>query len=174
MSNHSMFYVTTPSPRTKSVIASELKRCELTASEPYQGVLAVRFHAEKFEQLSATLAAELAPEELQRTRCRIVSDDAMPSPAELMLTDSLDNFLAWVRSQWLVHLVRERRLATFFQPIVECHVPHRVHAYECLLRGTQPDGEVIPPDLLFAAARATRSEERRVGKECRSRWSPYH
>ena len=24
------------------------------------------------------------------------------------------------------------------------------------------------------AADATRSEERRVGKECRSRWSPYH
>src|SRR2546427_6070478 len=25
-----------------------------------------------------------------------------------------------------------------------------------------------------ALRRATRSEERRVGKECRSRWSPYH
>ena len=24
------------------------------------------------------------------------------------------------------------------------------------------------------AAEVTRSEERRVGKECRSRWSPYH
>ena len=24
------------------------------------------------------------------------------------------------------------------------------------------------------AAKSTRSEERRVGKECRSRWSPYH
>ena len=24
------------------------------------------------------------------------------------------------------------------------------------------------------AGRGTRSEERRVGKECRSRWSPYH
>src|SRR5687767_15622249 len=27
---------------------------------------------------------------------------------------------------------------------------------------------------LFLADEATRSEERRVGKECRSRWSPYH
>ena len=26
----------------------------------------------------------------------------------------------------------------------------------------------------IAAAAASRSEERRVGKECRSRWSPYH
>ena len=26
----------------------------------------------------------------------------------------------------------------------------------------------------FGIARGQRSEERRVGKECRSRWSPYH
>ena len=26
----------------------------------------------------------------------------------------------------------------------------------------------------FSVASTTRSEERRVGKECRSRWSPYH
>src|SRR6266436_6340280 len=27
---------------------------------------------------------------------------------------------------------------------------------------------------MYAHRRQTRSEERRVGKECRSRWSPYH
>ena len=32
------------------------------------------------------------------------------------------------------------------------------------------DGMMYLPELLEAA----RSEERRVGKECRSRWSPYH
>ena len=26
----------------------------------------------------------------------------------------------------------------------------------------------------FGLRKASRSEERRVGKECRSRWSPYH
>src|SRR5471032_3646430 len=35
-----------------------------------------------------------------------------------------------------------------------------------------PDG-FIPPAAIEAALR-DRSEERRVGKECRSRWSPYH
>ena len=29
-------------------------------------------------------------------------------------------------------------------------------------------------DIAFYKARIHRSEERRVGKECRSRWSPYH
>src|SRR3712207_7251147 len=30
------------------------------------------------------------------------------------------------------------------------------------------------PDLVFEEVTVKRSEERRVGKECRSRWSPYH
>ena len=28
--------------------------------------------------------------------------------------------------------------------------------------------------LIYLIERGRRSEERRVGKECRSRWSPYH
>src|SRR5258708_34947844 len=32
----------------------------------------------------------------------------------------------------------------------------------------------LQDDQAWNAARAARSEERRVGKECRSRWSPYH
>ena len=32
----------------------------------------------------------------------------------------------------------------------------------------------MPDPRLDALAATTRSEERRVGKECRSRWSPYH
>src|SRR3712207_8304906 len=32
----------------------------------------------------------------------------------------------------------------------------------------------IPTSLILSPPPAPRSEERRVGKECRSRWSPYH
>ena len=42
-----------------------------------------------------------------------------------------------------------------------------------------PDGKTAGRELIFhkgavAVLAVTRSEERRVGKECRSRWSPYH
>src|SRR2546430_7968205 len=36
------------------------------------------------------------------------------------------------------------------------------------------DDYIIQIRLLRKAHHNTRSEERRVGKECRSRWSPYH
>src|SRR2546421_2574735 len=32
----------------------------------------------------------------------------------------------------------------------------------------------LPPGMAFLPLTLCRSEERRVGKECRSRWSPYH
>ena len=32
----------------------------------------------------------------------------------------------------------------------------------------------LPEDWDYTLAGLSRSEERRVGKECRSRWSPYH
>src|SRR5256885_3675297 len=43
--------------------------------------------------------------------------------------------------------------------------------------GTEADAELIRVrglDLVVDQVHLMRSEERRVGKECRSRWSPYH
>ena len=34
--------------------------------------------------------------------------------------------------------------------------------------------EQVGTQLFLRTTRSVRSEERRVGKECRSRWSPYH
>ena len=45
------------------------------------------------------------------------------------------------------------------------------------LGGMAPDLDVLfqsPTDPLLFLEFHRRSEERRVGKECRSRWSPYH
>ena len=43
----------------------------------------------------------------------------------------------------------------------------------CLM-GPSGCGKTTLLRLLMALERPDRSEERRVGKECRSRWSPYH
>ena len=43
---------------------------------------------------------------------------------------------------------------------------------DALIERIQSEGEFSPADLFITVD--ARSEERRVGKECRSRWSPYH
>src|SRR3712207_8347923 len=48
------------------------------------------------------------------------------------------------------------------------------HIQECAA-GTLPDARArIAYVVTLTEQAASRSEERRVGKECRSRWSPYH
>ena len=48
-----------------------------------------------------------------------------------------------------------------------------------IVSGTLKGRRISPPKMLPVRpttdrAKEARSEERRVGKECRSRWSPYH
>ena len=49
--------------------------------------------------------------------------------------------------------------------------PAQIPGDEVLVVGAANSGAQIAAEL---AATHRRSEERRVGKECRSRWSPYH
>src|SRR2546430_7640606 len=74
-------------------------------------------------------------------------------------------FLAGVSFALLTERLREKS------------VTRNAIARQTILRGA----EVFGMGLLFRAQefalgypRSPRSEERRVGKECRSRWSPYH
>ena len=58
------------------------------------------------------------------------------------------------------------------------HLPNLLNAIEIDNNGQKLVVEVaqhIGDDIVRCIAMgSTRSEERRVGKECRSRWSPYH
>ena len=47
-------------------------------------------------------------------------------------------------------------------------------AFELVKRGHEVDALVGIPNYPEGKIYSGRSEERRVGKECRSRWSPYH
>src|SRR5256885_14858602 len=48
--------------------------------------------------------------------------------------------------------------------------PHTSHTEQFIVRALRDASELT----LSIVAEEHRSEERRVGKECRSRWSPYH
>ena len=41
-------------------------------------------------------------------------------------------------------------------------------------KGVARHKEIRAYEVFYVRGRPVRSEERRVGKECRSRWSPYH
>src|SRR2546429_8080711 len=61
-------------------------------------------------------------------------------------------------------VVKERDSDSFARFVLEVESAESLHI-------SQFDLRLIPTPAEFAVPR---SEERRVGKECRSRWSPYH
>ena len=52
--------------------------------------------------------------------------------------------------------------------ILMIDIEDKLTGWDKLLTGKQARLSLLEEDLV------NRSEERRVGKECRSRWSPYH
>src|SRR2546430_16266572 len=81
---------------------------------------------------------------------------------------------AWQEARALIHAHRKRLSLGFVLLLV-----NRVAGFVLPASPKWVIDRVIGqhrPELLLPLALATgvRSEERRVGKECRSRWSPYH
>src|SRR5574337_1307301 len=90
----------------------------------------------------------------------------------------------WIESTWLIRSIEGAGMSeTIFSKIVRHEIPADI-VYEndevLGFRDVNPQAPVhvlfIPKQPLATLNDATpgRSEERRVGKECRSRWSPYH
>src|SRR3712207_9056251 len=94
--------------------------------------------------------------------------------------------MAWRSGRALGQDLRDRVLADAGRPAREVAARFGVSAsYVVKARqrlrdegaaAPRPQRNRVPPRLAGheEAIRSERSEERRVGKECRSRWSPYH
>ena len=68
-----------------------------------------------------------------------------------------------VRAGWLRDILRERRMAVHFQPIVFVADPGEVFTYECLLRGAGKDGEMVSPRPMFGSPKRSRPKSSGAG-----------
>ena len=84
-----------------------------------------------------------------------IQSTTRPAPAQILSPQQLDNLVAPIA------LYSDPLLT---QVLVACTYPLEIaESQQWLRRNSSLSGESL-----------MRSEERRVGKECRSRWSPYH
>jgi EAL domain-containing protein (putative c-di-GMP-specific phosphodiesterase class I) len=95
------------------------------------------------------------PAELRLIRCCVLPEGRTPACSELMQSQDLSTVIALVDAYWLGEVIQEDRLVTHFQPIVHSTSPGEVFGYECLLRGRDASGNLIPPNRLYGAARAS-------------------
>ena len=97
---------------------------------------------------------------------------AVLEPADLLDAASLLDTAGWLRQQFRedatnfpLLAARAASLADFREPLAAIR--------RCILPNKEISDDASPA-LRRIRASVARSEERRVGKECRSRWSPYH
>ena len=129
-----------------------LRQCGTYSVETYPGILAVPLMSGLLERLATSLGTMLSPLELRETRSLIAAEGTEPGIPEFMRADSLSRLLAVAAGEWLLDLLRDRRLAIHFQPIVHCDEPRRLFGHECLLRARTREGTSIPPAELFRTA----------------------
>src|SRR3712207_2473049 len=61
-----------------------------------------------------------------------------------------------------------RQIDNYVAALAERGAPHEVYRFDA------GHGSLVDDERVRQVRAELRSEERRVGKECRSRWSPYH
>src|SRR5579883_2675409 len=139
-------------PYAAAAVAGRVRELGADAAERVPGVLAVAFAGDGLPALADGLTA-LGADLLRDVRSLVAAAGAEPTAFELMGARPLGDLIEELRAGWLVELLRERRVTTFFHPIVPAASPGEVFGYECLLRGLDPAGGVIPAGRLFAAAK---------------------
>lgn len=151
----SVLYLATADAALLRELISAARKVGFRCDTPLSGVWAIPFRSDEATTLFQALVLLQNEATSGSLRCRLLAQGDLPTAAELMRSHSLSRFLDWLAGQWIAELLAEERLVTYFQPIVNCVTPDRVFAYECLTRGRQADGRLIPPDRLYSAARAT-------------------
>lgn len=103
--------------------------------------------------LAVEWAKTLSPADLHETRVATPPENATPGQTAhaMFRAVALDTLLARLREQWLADVLARHDLVTYFQPLIQ-YPPGRIHGYECLSRGRDASGNIIPPGRLFHAA----------------------
>ena len=149
-----LLYVAPPLTHTRASLRSLLKREGILFEEVADGILAVGLYPGVLYRLSTEISGFLSDTELDDSRALVIEEGITPSIKDLARMQPLGRLMAAVEGEWLVEMMREGRLTTHFQPIVEARNPEDVFAYECLLRGLDTDGNTVSPGVMFEVAEA--------------------
>ncbi|MGQ9866122.1 MAG: EAL domain-containing protein [Pseudanabaenaceae cyanobacterium] len=105
-------------------------------------------------ELWEPLAAVLTERECQQTKALWMPLGVSPQFEDFPRVMPLSQVMGLQASQWLVSLLSERRLTSYFQPIVSARDIGQIVAQEALLRGLGDTGVISPEQILGAAKTA--------------------
>lgn len=139
---------------------AKVQRTLARAAIPFQqgwrsGALVVATRCDTLEGAIQRVAAHLSSAEARDTRALLMRPGEIPRAHDIARVVTLPQLRAQVEGAWLARLLAEERIVTYAQPIVSADEGGELYGYEALLRGIAPDGGLIPPLDILAAAEAS-------------------
>ncbi len=116
----------------------------------------VRLDDGRLTDLVSSLSAVLSGQEAEDTRALFKPGGDGLTVSDIPRAQPLNRLSSLGNSDWLLDMLSEGRLTSFFQPIVSVGAPHEIFAQECLLRGIDEEGGLVTPGRIFGAAKNSR------------------
>ncbi len=120
---------------------------------PEAQCVVIHLSAAELLPFAVGVASATTGEEARAMRVLFKSEGGEPELSDIPKVGSLQQFITMSQSGWLVDMLTEGRLTSYFQPIVDAHDTRRVFAHEALLRGSERDGTTVAPGRMLQLAR---------------------
>ncbi|MBL1177488.1 EAL domain-containing protein [Pantanalinema sp. GBBB05] len=104
------------------------------------------------KEVAARIAQLLAPMELRETQVLFIRGVVQPQLQDFSDIASLQRFIKFSESDWLVDMLATERFTSHFQPIVSIQNTTQIYGYESLLRGLDQQGNLIMPGAILEQA----------------------
>ncbi len=103
-------------------------------------------------EIARNLAQILAPRELKETQVLFLQGTIQPQLHDFSDITSLQRFIKFNQSDWLVEMLATERFTSYFQPIVSIKDTSQIFGYESLLRGLDEEGNLVLPAAILELA----------------------
>ncbi|MDM9382855.1 EAL domain-containing protein [Chlorogloeopsis sp. ULAP01] len=104
------------------------------------------------QEIARDLAQLLTPRELRETQVLFIRGAIQPQLQDFSDIASLQRFIKFSQSNWLVEMLTRERFTSHFQPIVSIKDTSQIYGYESLLRGFDEQGNLVPPGPILELA----------------------
>ncbi len=146
-------YVWTPTYHTQIKFVQVIRQCDLTYHLVENKTVIEVLIDQNLNTLTGEIQKNFSSEEMTNSRVVFLDVNESITIGSLGKTQSLLEFIHLSKSDWLLDILNENRMVTFFQPIVHAQDPTNIFAYECLLRGKTKNDELISPFQMYSIAR---------------------
>ncbi|OYE00523.1 EAL domain-containing protein [Nostoc sp. 'Peltigera membranacea cyanobiont' 232] len=142
-----------PVPHTLKKVTSYLKKFALKYELMHERPgLSLDCRPGEAQEIARNLAQLLAPRELKETQVLFIRGAIQPQIHDFSDITSLQRFIKFNQSDWLVEMLVTERFTSYFQAIVSIQDTSQIYGYESLLRGLDEQGNLVLPGSIMELA----------------------